>query len=81
MSDPVKGSSEWIKAEQAKVASGQSKGAGPHLGKWMGLGCGIPLGLLLIFALAASLWPRDNSTIQAMDAVSKYTQTWSEDYS
>lgn len=60
LSEPVHGSAEWIKAEQAKVSAGKAAASGSGCGKWVGIGCGIPVALILIFMIVASVWPRDN---------------------
>lgn len=33
---------------------------GSSLGKWLGIGCGIPAALIIIIVLLATLWPKDD---------------------
>lgn len=68
----------WIKAEQAKVLSGEAKASGPNLTKWVGIGCGIPLALILIVTLIGVMAPKGDSTTSGAN---KYTQTWAKSYS
>lgn len=72
-------SSEWIKAEQAKVTLGSERAAGGNVGKWLGIGCGIPIALIVIFIFMATFWPQDDNL--ASTGSSKYTQTWGAAYS
>lgn len=68
----------WIKAEQAKVLSGEAKASGTNLMKWVGIGCGIPLALILIVVVIGVLMPKGDST---SSGANKYTQTWAKSYS
>ena len=57
MSDPVHGSAEWIKAEQAKVVAGSAEKDTRPTGLWIvGLGCGLPVAFVLIFVVVAIAW-------------------------
>lgn len=60
MSAPEHGSADWIKAEQAKVSSGKGEAAGASLGRWMAIGCGIPIAIVAVLVLATALWPKDS---------------------
>jgi hypothetical protein len=73
------GSTDWIKAEQAKVTSGAGKAAGISVGKWLGIGCGIPVALVLVIVLAVSLSGNDSSPSTVV--ADKYVQTWNQSYS
>jgi hypothetical protein len=73
------GSSDWIKAEQAKVTGGKAPAAGPNVSKWLGIGCGIPAALILTIVLLVTLSPKHEATVNALP--DKYTQTWSKSYS
>ena len=70
-------SSDWIKAEQAKVTSGTAGAAGSNVGKWLGIGCGIPLAIVILVVLIGTLSPKGTSTDPE---TSKYEQTWGAAY-